>query len=256
LTRFASFVGVGIGDEGAGLVGGGELAVKIEIHAAENRGVVAARGRVNLQRVQPIEDEAVNFVRDRRGIPDEVGLRGDECEPDSDLAVEKADGNRDFARALGSDATTGGHFGELGRGFVDGERSDVAVRSVGECGEGVDLHRGTGQLDDLFNGSDGQFGEGRDVAVIRSGAGGDPLPENRVFERRGTEAEAAAMGDLLGGFLDKQATMGLSEVDSPSRQLADEGDVVRVRVVATERELESSFAGGIAMTSAGVASGF
>ncbi len=136
-TSFARFCGVGIGQEGAGLVGGGQAADDVEMGATQERGVVGRFRRSDAQLLELLPDQAVDEVLAR-----EAGRRtraGRACLGDGDVAggelVSEAGGDGGLAgdgSGLDQSVVNAGH-GALVR-LVGGQGGDVLGRAVGEVG--------------------------------------------------------------------------------------------------------------------------
>ena len=70
----------------------------------------------------------------------------------------------------------------------------------------------------------------------------DPLAQDAVFERAGSEPHAPLVGDCPGGLGQEQAPAGIGELDAPAAVLLDDVEVIGRRIIAAEREPEAPFA--------------
>ena len=98
-------------------------------------------------------------------------------------------------------------------------------------------------------------GHGRIPVGRRRGAGGDPLRDHAIFRRAGRETLTAAVRDGEGRLQKHEASGRLDLVDAARRGLARQGQVVEIRIVSAQRQLESVLARQRAMARARVAPG-
>ena len=250
-----ALVGGGVGDEGLGVGGGRDEAEEVEPGAADEEGVAAQIGGVHAQEAQFLEDLFVDVVVRGRVAPGEVGPRGDEGDGDGDLFAEVADEDGGLAGFFGGDVAIGGDFGDLVVRVVDGEAGDVAGGAVGEFRGDFEADVFGGLDDDVAGDLDVELGDFRGLDAGVGGAGLEPFQEDVVFGGADGEALAALVGEHGCGLEEDEAVPGGEEVDAAAGLVAGQGLPVEIGVLAAEGELKAAFAGGVAVTAAGVAAG-
>ena len=81
----------------------------------------------------------------------------------------------------------------------------------------------------------------------------EPLVEHLIVLRADFQAQAAAVGDLCGGFEEHEAATGTGGEHTPPAAVLDEGGVIGQRIETEHRELETVLPGGLAVARAAVA---